>query len=570
MEKDIEIPSDNPHLPFNCLGATLTIPKDCQSKSIVIIAHGHAGHRDYCYQKALAQVLSIPSIRFDFSGCGYQLGNGTAKGEEAKELPRTFESDLHDMATVVEYARQQGYFVTALVGHSRGGVACLQYAKKDHRIPTVVNCSGRYRGHLIHEKVNRNPNRRPGDIGFWEKVRAGPGGPLVDKFMLLSEIASVGDQSMIDIAKNVSPNLNLLICFGTKDNVVPIADLGMFVNEFKERATVAMIDDADHNFFIQADAKLGIEKSNKNPEVARVIADYLSEESTRIRFLRQQLDIKTPRFKHVDGLHNFRDLGGIAEFPIGQVFRSADLSSLTPQGGAQLSEYIDTIFDLRANPEIAVNGTIGPKSFTDGEEMAIEGITRIHVPIFKEIDYSPSGLNKFFGSQVHTEEHRMAGMVKAYKSILHNSPPVFAVIFKHWADHIRSNNSKGILIHCSAGKDRTGIICAVILLFAGVDPETVALEYELTTYGIQLQHESEEATEPTGEELEERQNVRKVGKGSNSETMRRAIRLLDSEFGGVKTYLEGCVAKEDLAIIQTHLDRERHISAIVAKSRSKL
>lgn len=148
MEEVLEIPSDNPFLPFNTIGATLTVPENSRSKSIAIIAHGHAGHRDYCYQKELAQILPIASLRFDFSGCGYQLGTGTAKGAETKELPRTIESDLHDIETLVKWSRNRGYFVTALIGHSRGAVACLQYAKKDHEIPTIVNCSGRYRGHL--------------------------------------------------------------------------------------------------------------------------------------------------------------------------------------------------------------------------------------------------------------------------------------------------------------------------------------------------------------------------------------------------------------------------------------
>lgn len=579
MDRAIEIPSDNPWFSFTTIGATLTVPRDCASKSIAIIVHGHAGHRDYCYQKELASVLSIPSVRFDFSGCGPQLGSGTTRGHEAEETPRTIESDIHDIRTVVRYARAQGYFVTALVGHSRGAVACFRYAEEDWTVPTVVNCSGRYRGHLIHEKVKRRIGRRDDEIGYWEKVRAGAGGPLVDKFMLLSEIASVGDQNMRGLARRVSPELNVLICFGTKDNVVPLADLGMFVNEFNGRATVAMLDDADHNFFVAADplVKESV-KMNKNPEVAAIIAEYLSEEATRVRFLKRHMDIIVPRFKHVEGLYNFRDLGGFEGFPMNNIFRSADMSSLTTDGAAQLAMYVDTIIDLRADPEVAVNGTIGPKSFTTSQEMTIPGITRHHVPIFKDIDYSPSGLNKFFGSQVSTEEHRMAGMVKAYKSILFNAKPVLATIFQQWAKHIRDHRQRGILIHCSAGKDRTGIICAVILLFGGVSEETVALEYELTTYGIQLQHEAEAANangndkehEPTGEDLEDRNMVHKVGKGSNSETMRRAIRLLNAEFGGVRAYLQSCVDNNDLHDVEALLKASRLEDEKQEQARSKL
>jgi protein tyrosine/serine phosphatase len=41
-----------------------------------------------------------------------------------------------------------------------------------------------------------------------------------------------------------------------------------------------------------------------------------------------------------------------------------------------------------------------------------------------------------------------------------------------------------ILIHCSLGKDRTGVICALVLSICGVDDSTVAHEYALTTLGI--------------------------------------------------------------------------------------
>lgn len=78
------------------------------------------------------------------------------------------------------------------------------------------------------------------------------------------------------------------------------------------------------------------------------------------------------------------------------------------------------------------------------------------------------------------------GFVKAYSSILtsaadpnHPYAP-FATILNHLA----SPDPSPMLIHCTAGKDRTGIICALILSLCGVDDETVAQEYELTQLGL--------------------------------------------------------------------------------------
>jgi len=41
-----------------------------------------------------------------------------------------------------------------------------------------------------------------------------------------------------------------------------------------------------------------------------------------------------------------------------------------------------------------------------------------------------------------------------------------------------------LIVHCTAGKDRTGVLCALILSLCGVDDEVVAYEYSLTEVGM--------------------------------------------------------------------------------------
>jgi hypothetical protein len=41
-----------------------------------------------------------------------------------------------------------------------------------------------------------------------------------------------------------------------------------------------------------------------------------------------------------------------------------------------------------------------------------------------------------------------------------------------------------LIVHCTAGKDRTGVICALVLSLCGVDDEVVAQEYALTEIGL--------------------------------------------------------------------------------------
>jgi protein tyrosine/serine phosphatase len=50
--------------------------------------------------------------------------------------------------------------------------------------------------------------------------------------------------------------------------------------------------------------------------------------------------------------------------------------------------------------------------------------------------------------------------------------------------HLANEPQKPLILHCTAGKDRTGVICALILSLCGVDDEVIAQEYNLTEVGL--------------------------------------------------------------------------------------
>lgn len=68
-----------------------------------------------------------------------------------------------------------------------------------------------------------------------------------------------------------------------------------------------------------------------------------------------------------------------------------------------------------------------------------------------------------------------------YGEILIGGKTAFRTIFLH----IRDKPFESRLIHCSLGKDRTGVVTALILGVAGVDDADIIREYHLSVEGLQ-------------------------------------------------------------------------------------
>jgi len=75
------------------------------------------------------------------------------------------------------------------------------------------------------------------------------------------------------------------------------------------------------------------------------------------------------------------------------------------------------------------------------------------------------------------------GFTRAYSDILKRAPPSYRTILLHLANE----PEKPLIVHCTAGKDRTGVLCALVLSLCGVDDKVVAQEYSLTDVGLSQQ-----------------------------------------------------------------------------------
>lgn len=178
--------------------------------------------------------------------------------------------------------------------------------------------------------------------------------------------------------------------------------------------------------------------------------------------------------RHIDleGTPNFRDEGGYETTDgrfvrWGLIYRSGVLSKLTTKDFAYLSPLgVRVVCDFRTADENAV----APEIWVPGSD-----VEHVSVPIGTAGSKSVSSPMKQFLATNPTTEQTKAWLVKVYGGFAFTNAPEYAKVFEQLKqDHLP------LLYHCSAGKDRTGVFSAFLLLTLGVPEETVLADYELT------------------------------------------------------------------------------------------
>ncbi|KAI0252082.1 protein-tyrosine phosphatase-like protein [Lactifluus subvellereus] len=247
-------------------------------------------------------------------------------------------------------------------------------------------------------------------------------------------------------------------------------------------------------------------------------------------------------FVNIEGVCNVRDLGMIPAADgehvtrTGFMYRSGELSA----GEEQLRALgVTTIFDLRSDTEIAKYDAATPP---------IAGITVLRAPVFEKEDYSPERMAQRF--QLYASGKTEAFM-QLYSEILDAGGPAFGAILRH----VRDSPHNGFLFHCTAGKDRTGIAAALLLLLAGASSNAISADYALTRIGREpmrplvlsrLAREPLFASDPAAAH-----NML----SSRKETMQAFITMLDERYGGVEEYTRRTcgLTDQDIAIIRQNL-----------------
>ncbi|KAI9696367.1 MAG: hypothetical protein M1836_005645 [Candelina mexicana] len=262
-------------------------------------------------------------------------------------------------------------------------------------------------------------------------------------------------------------------------------------------------------------------------------------------------DLPSPPFVPVEGIHNFRDIGGyLSTTGVGVpqsirrsfIYRSAEPSKITSTGAQKLRDLgITTMFDLRSGPEIK-------KLEAKMPVVEIEGIPRVWVPVPQDKDYSPEQIAIRYRDYASKGTE---GFTRAYKDVLESAPLSFREILLH----LRDNPDESCLIHCTAGKDRTGLVIALILSLAGVNDTMIAEEYELTEIGLASWRPAIVSHLLQGPALKGNHEGAENMVSAKAENMLAALKMLRASLDGVEGYLtQNCgLSMEDLDKIRKNV-----------------
>jgi protein-tyrosine phosphatase len=189
-------------------------------------------------------------------------------------------------------------------------------------------------------------------------------------------------------------------------------------------------------------------------------------------FLEEQKQLILERFVKLDGAVNFRDIGGYLtesgrRVKPGKVFRSDELGDLSDGDLSKLKEMgLQFIFDLRNRREV--------KKKTDRIPPG-SPFKYVHAPIYEN---EPKG--KYLPA-ILFNRHKLGDILaERYFFMIEKRAEAFGKILSHFADP----QNFPIVYHCTAGKDRTGLITALILSILGVPEETIVADYSLSNLGF--------------------------------------------------------------------------------------
>jgi protein-tyrosine phosphatase len=241
-----------------------------------------------------------------------------------------------------------------------------------------------------------------------------------------------------------------------------------------------------------------------------------------------------------DGCLNVRDLGGHRigdgrETRYGAVVRADSVRQLTEAGWQTAVEYgIRTVIDLRGDEEL------------ETDPPAELPVDVLHVPFMEENEAAFAAVEEI--ARATTE---------AAGDVATRTRDVYLVFLEHFKHNVAAAlravaraPEGGVVVHCVGGKDRTGLLTALLLHLAGVDAERIGADYALSEERLRPRHEvwlAEAETEA------ERERIRRISQ-TPAASMVGVLAELERRYGSVEDYLRSAgVTDEELELARARL-----------------
>ncbi|GAB3305742.1 tyrosine-protein phosphatase [Geodermatophilus aquaeductus] len=255
-------------------------------------------------------------------------------------------------------------------------------------------------------------------------------------------------------------------------------------------------------------------------------------------------DLRTGRWLRLDGTTNTRDLGGLpttdgGTTAFGRVLRSDNLQTLSDDDVRRLVEdlHLRDVIDLRTTAEVLLEGR--------GPLRAVEGVTHRHFSLLPErghhtdvfaveedeVPELPTGWAETLLPRQTTEADEVEPpAVRSYLGYLHHRPENVLAALRTIA-----SGDGAAVVHCAAGKDRTGVVAMFTLAAAGVPDEEIVADYAMTADVIDALVAKLRQSPTYAEDMTRREVAVHTPR---AETMRRLLEILGERHGGPLGWLE--------------------------------
>lgn len=218
-----------------------------------------------------------------------------------------------------------------------------------------------------------------------------------------------------------------------------------------------------------------------------------------------------------EGTRNFRDLGGIGTASgmtrFGVVYRSERLSNLTPGDAAAFRALgIATIIDMRSDDERNRAPNRLPR------DMPARQLSRAFLPRHTHAMIDAINSGRCDAAAAH------AMMLRQYETLALDHMADYRLIL----EDLLNPDGVPAVFHCTSGKDRTGMVAAIILLALGAPVDAVIDDYTLTHDRIEKVDFFDPTADPAAIE---------IVMAAKADYLDAALGAMHARFGSTERYL---------------------------------